>query len=73
MWITFIKKGVDTWPILWYSINMMNEECSKQHIANNKDTNPIKLWFEFIGYMIVFGIILLASLGIVFGAIEWLG
>jgi len=52
---------------------MMNEEWTKQHIANNKDTNPIKLWFEFIGYMIVFGIILLASLGIVFGAIEWLG
>jgi len=70
LWITFIKKGVDTWPIVCYIINMMNEEWTKQHIANNKDTSPIQLWMQFVGTMIVFGIVVL---GIVFGAIEWLG
>ena len=51
----------------------MNEEWTKQHIANNKDISPIQLWMQFVGMMIVFGTILLIVLGIVFGAIEWLG
>ena len=51
----------------------MNEEYIKHLVEESKDESPFKLWFEFIGIQLLFGLGLMVALFIVFGAIEWLG
>ena len=51
----------------------MNEEYAKQLTREHKDESPIKLWLEFVGLQLLFGLGFLAALFIVFSAIEWVG
>ena len=50
----------------------MNEEYVKQLMDERKGESPFKLWFELMAYQLLFGLIFIATLFVVFGAIEWL-
>jgi len=52
---------------------IMNEEYAKQLMEERKGESPFKLWLEFIGIQLLFGLGLMVALLIVFGAIEWVG
>ena len=43
----------------------MNEEYVKKLMNERKDESPFELWFEFIGYQVVFGFGLLTIIVIV--------
>jgi|TARA_Y100000310_G_scaffold309389_1_gene353426 hypothetical protein len=51
----------------------MNEEYVKQLMEERKGESPFKLWLEFVGIQLLFGLGLLIALFVVFGAIEWVG